>query len=265
MGLGFGVPPVGFDGDRLLAHAPLGHGDRRPVRRHGDARRGRGDLCPRHGGRSVVGTLVLCRPHAGDRPAGLLLGSADALRRHGRDDGHGACGTAPLHLPGVGCRGRGLRLGKRRLLGRGDRYGLPLLGRQHAHQRMALLDGLGQRPAGLFRGGVLETFCKVRNRRGQIRPCVVLDDRRRAAAREGGPVARERRGRRGEPRRGASRMGFRGDRGGGRQGVERRAVEGEDRDGGRDGEADFLHCAVPHDGGSLRVLRRERRLPWVGL
>ena len=56
---------------------------------------------------------------------------------------------------------------------------------------MALLDGLGQRPAGLFRGGVLETLCKVRNRRGRIRPCVVLDDRRRAAAREGGLVAVE--------------------------------------------------------------------------
>ena len=48
-----------------------------------------------------IGTVVLCRPDPRNCPAGLLFGAVDALRHPGRADGHGARGSAPLHLPGV--------------------------------------------------------------------------------------------------------------------------------------------------------------------
>ena len=72
-----------------------------------------------------VGTLVLCRPHAGDRPAGLLLGSARrATASTCRDDGHARASDCIAYtFPASARRGRTLRLGERRLLGQGDRYG----------------------------------------------------------------------------------------------------------------------------------------------
>lgn len=62
VGLDVGLPHFRHDGHRFQPHTPERHRYRRPVRRHGDARRGAGDLCPRHGGRPAVGHVVVFQP-----------------------------------------------------------------------------------------------------------------------------------------------------------------------------------------------------------
>ncbi len=190
-------------------------------------------------GEPGLGPVVLRRPYAGDHETRLLLGSACALRHYGRADGHGARGSAPLHVPGVGRRSRGLRSGERRLLGQGHRYGLPLLGRQHAHRRMALLDGVGQKSGGLLRGRVFKTregdFLPAAGRdrrfqnapdRGPLCTCGLRHGGGRTGARESGPFARKYRRREGKPCGGTPRMGFRRYGGRCRQGVEPRRPAG---------------------------------------
>ena len=62
VGLDVGLPHFRHDGHRFQPHPPERHRYRRPVRCHGDARRGAGDLCPRHGGRPAVGHVVVFQP-----------------------------------------------------------------------------------------------------------------------------------------------------------------------------------------------------------
>lgn len=67
----------------------------------------------------AVGALVLRRPDKRSCETGLLLGSADPLRRHSRADRHGACGLPQIHLPSLDGSSRGFRSGERRMLGQG--------------------------------------------------------------------------------------------------------------------------------------------------
>ena len=102
---------------------------------------------------------------------------------------------------------RGLRPGKRRLLGQGHGDASRKGGRPDG-DGLASLDGLGKRPAGLLRRGVLETLRKFET---------IGDNYARASFRttDGGTsvaesrfIARKRGGRSGKPRGGASGWDF---------------------------------------------------------